>query len=110
MERECKYPKVFLAVLWINEKNSGRKFHMRPGERMDLSFYFDKDLQIESVRIILKGYEGYFDGHTTSTILNARKKGIIYQCFYYKKNEDNRYVVILKDSESDIQITDFVAL
>lgn len=110
MEQDCKYPKVFLSILWINKKSARGRFHINPGERIHLSFGFDKKYQMESVCAILRGYEGYFDGHTSSAILKARKKGIVYQCFYYKKNEDNRHVVILKDPESDIQITDFVEL
>ncbi|NLZ81775.1 MAG: hypothetical protein GX913_08280 [Clostridiales bacterium] len=110
MERDCKYPKMFLCILWINEKSGKGEIHLYPGEIISLSYYFDKQLQMKSVRAISKGYEGYFDGHTTSTLLKARKKGILYQCFYYKKNEDNRNVVIIIDLESDIQISDFVEL
>lgn len=107
MERECKYPVVFLSILWIDDKNSKTKYS--PGEIIALSSYFDESLQLESIRAVLHGYEGYFDGHTSNTILKARKKGIYYQCFYYKR-EEGQNVVILRDMGSDIQIDDFVEL
>lgn len=109
MERDCRYPKVFLATLWIDEKNSGVKHHIFPGERIALSYYFDDNLQMESIHAVLNGYEGYFDGHTTNKILKARKKGIIYQCFYYKY-DGKENIVIIKDVDSDLQIDDFVEL
>lgn len=109
LERDCKYPKIFFAILLIDEKNSVVNSHFFSGDRFFLSYYYDKNLQMDSVCAILNGYEGYFDGHTTNMILRARKKGIFYQCFYYK-NEGNRNIVILKDIECDIQIEDFVEL
>lgn len=110
LEQDCKYPKIFLSILWINEKSGRKEIHMYPGEKIQLCYYFDKNLQMESVRVNANGYEGYFDGHTTNAILRARKRGIFYQCFYYKKDEDNKNVVIFKDMESDLQINDFVEL